>query len=96
MKTKKSPEYFLPNPDHDVLNWPMRLVISKMFGLVSVHGKGIGGLSYIGRWVRDSDLEEIPEGLSMEDILKLVADKNKIAQTNKSNDEWRHREGDKA
>lgn len=96
MKAKKPPKYFLPNPDPDVLNWPMRLVISKMFGLVSVHGKGIGGLSYIGRWVKDSDLEEIPEGLSMEDILKLVAEKKKIAQTNKSNDEWRHREGDKA
>jgi len=91
MKAKKSPEYFFP----EILGEPMRMVISKQLGLVSVHNQ-IGGLSYIGRWVQNSDLEEIPEGLSMEDIMKLVAEKKKIAQTNKSNDEWKNREEDRA
>ena len=53
----------------------MKMVISKRFGILAVHSEDIGGLTYVGRWVKTSELEDIPEGLSMADASKLAKEK---------------------
>lgn len=53
----------------------MKMVISKRFGILAVHTEDVGGLTYVGRWVRTSELEDIPEGLSMADASKLAKEK---------------------
>ena len=50
----------------------MKMVISKRFGILAVHSEDVGGLTYVGRWVKTSELEDIPEGLSMADASKLA------------------------
>ena len=50
----------------------MKMVISKRFGILAVHTEDVGGLTYVGRWVKTSELEDIPEGLSMADASKLA------------------------
>jgi len=52
----------------------MKMVISKRFGILAVHTEDVGGLTYVGRWVRTSELEDIPEGLSMADASKLATE----------------------
>lgn len=49
-----------------------KFVISKRFGILAVHTEDVGGLTYVGRWVKTSELEDIPEGLSMADASKLA------------------------
>ena len=53
----------------------MKMVISKRFGILAVHSEDVGGLTYVGRWVKTSELEDIPEGLSMADASKLAKEK---------------------
>jgi exopolyphosphatase/pppGpp-phosphohydrolase len=53
----------------------MKFVISKRFGILAVHTEDVGGLTYVGRWVKTSELEDIPEGLSMADASKLAKEK---------------------
>ena len=53
----------------------MKMVISKRFGILAVHSEDVGGLTYVGRWVKTSELEDIPEGLSMADAFKFVKEK---------------------
>ena len=53
----------------------MKMVISKRFGILAVHTEDVGGLTYVGRWVKTSELEDIPEGLSMADASKLAKEK---------------------
>ena len=53
----------------------MKMVISKRFGILAVHTEDIGGLTYVGRWVKTSELEDIPEGLSMADASNFVKEK---------------------
>ena len=53
----------------------MKMVISKRFGILAVHTEDVGGLTYVGRWVRTSELEDIPEGLPMADASKLAKEK---------------------
>ena len=53
----------------------MKFVMSKRFGILAVHTEDIGGLTYVGRWVKTSELEDIPEGLSMADASKLAKEK---------------------
>jgi len=50
----------------------MKFVMSKRFGILAVHTEDVGGLTYVGRWVKTSELEDIPEGLSMADASKLA------------------------
>ena len=50
----------------------MKMVISKRFGILAVHTEDVGGLTYVGRWVKTSELEDIPEDLSMADASKLA------------------------
>lgn len=50
----------------------MKMVISKRFGILAVHSEDVGGLTYVGRWVKTSELEDIPEGLSMADASKFA------------------------
>ena len=50
----------------------MKMVISKRVGILAVHSEDVGGLTYVGRWVKTSELEDIPEGLSMADASKLA------------------------
>jgi hypothetical protein len=52
-----------------------KFVISKRFGILAVHSEDVGGLTYVGRWVKTSELEDIPEGLSMADASKLAKEK---------------------
>ena len=52
----------------------MKMVISKRFGILAVHTEDVGGLTYVGRWVKTSELEDIPEGLSMADASKLATE----------------------
>ena len=53
----------------------MKFVMSKRFGILAVHTEDVGGLTYVGRWVKTSELEDIPEGLSMADASKLAKEK---------------------
>ena len=53
----------------------MKFVMSKRFGILAVHSEDVGGLTYVGRWVKTSELEDIPEGLSMADASKLAKEK---------------------
>ena len=53
----------------------MKFVMSKRFGIFAVHTEDVGGLTYVGRWVKTSELEDIPEGLSMADASKLAKEK---------------------
>ena len=53
----------------------MKFVMSKRFGILAVHTEDVGGLTYVGRWVKTSELEDIPEGLSMADASKFVKEK---------------------
>ena len=53
----------------------MKFVMSKRFGILAVHTEDVGGLTYVGRWVKTSELEDIPEGLSMSDASKLAKEK---------------------
>ena len=53
----------------------MKFVMSKRFGILAVHTEYVGGLTYVGRWVKTSELEDIPEGLSMADASKLAKEK---------------------
>ena len=53
----------------------MKFVMSKRFGILAVHTEDVGGLTYVGRWVKTSELEDIPEGLSMADDSKLAKEK---------------------
>ena len=50
----------------------MKFVMSKRFGILAVHTEDVGGLTYVGRWVKTSELEDIPEDLSMADASKLA------------------------
>ena len=59
----------------------MKFVMSKRFGILAVHTEDVGGLTYVGRWVKTSELEDIPEGLSMADASKL--EKEKANETSK-------------
>ena len=60
----------------------MQFVMSKRFGILAVHTEDVGGLTYVGRWVKTSELEDIPEGLSMADASKLA--KEKANETSKN------------
>jgi hypothetical protein len=53
----------------------MKFVMSKRFGILAVHTEDVGGLTYVGRWVKTSELEDIPEGLSMADASKFAKEK---------------------
>ena len=53
----------------------MKFVMSKRFGILAVHTEDVGGLTYVGRWVKTSELEDIPEELSMADASKLAKEK---------------------
>ena len=53
----------------------MKFVMSKRFGILAVHTEDVGGLTYVGRWVKTSELEDFPEGLSMADASKLAKEK---------------------
>ena len=53
----------------------MKFVMSKRFGILAVHSEDVGGLTYVGRWVKTSELEDIPEGLSMADASKFAKEK---------------------
>ena len=53
----------------------MKFVMSKRFGILAVHTEDVGGLTYVGRWVKTSELEDIPEGLSMADASNFVKEK---------------------
>ena len=53
----------------------MKFVMSKRFGILAVHSEDVGGLTYVGRWVKTSELADIPEGLSMADASKLAKEK---------------------
>ena len=53
----------------------MKFVMSKRFGILAVHTEDVGGLTYVRRWVKTSELEDIPEGLSMADASKLAKEK---------------------
>ena len=53
----------------------MKFVMSKRFGILAVHTEDVGGLTYVGRWVKTSELEDIPDGLSMADASKFAKEK---------------------
>jgi hypothetical protein len=61
---------------------PIKFVTAKNLGFLAVHSKDVGGLTYVGRWVKTSLLEDIPEGLSMDEVYNLVETSNE--NTNKA------------
>jgi hypothetical protein len=61
---------------------PIKFVTAKNFGFLAVHSEDVGGLTYVGRWVKTSLLEDIPEGLSMDEVCNLVETSNE--KTNKA------------
>ena len=70
MKKNKLNDVLLAIPGESI-----KFVISKRFGILAVHTEDVGGLTYVGRWVKTSELEDIPEGLSMADASKLAKEK---------------------
>lgn len=40
---------------------PIKFVNTKKFGVLAVHSKNVGGLTYVGRWISTSSLKDAPK-----------------------------------
>lgn len=54
-----------------------KYALTKSLGVVAVLSEDVGGMTYIGRWIKSDALEDVPEGISWDEISKLTAGKNK-------------------
>jgi hypothetical protein len=49
-----------------------KYAMTKHFGVVAVLTDDISGMTYVARWIKTGFLEEVPEGLSWDEITKLA------------------------
>jgi hypothetical protein len=54
-----------------------KYALTKSLGVVAVLSEDVGGMTYVGRWIKSDVLEDVPEGISWDEISKLTAGKNK-------------------
>ena len=54
-----------------------KYALTKSLGVVAVLSEDVGGMTYVGRWIKSDMLEDVPEGISWDEISKLTAGKNK-------------------
>lgn len=66
--------------DKKDMNMLMELVkkyaLVKSLGVVAVLSEDVGGMTYVGRWVRTDSIEDVPEDMSWYEMSKLAAEKN--------------------
>jgi hypothetical protein len=53
-----------------------KYALVKSLGIVAVLSEDLGGMTYVGRWVRTDSIEDIPEDMSWYEMSKLAAEKN--------------------
>ena len=54
-----------------------KYALTKSLGVVAVLSEDVGGMTYVGRWIKSDVLEDVPEGVSWDEISKLTAGENK-------------------